>query len=296
MSRVWLALLLITFPAVSAQVTVGSKNFTEQLILGWLISGSLERAGIPVETRLGLGGSSIAYDALKAGEIDLYPEYTGTGIFVLHRQQLADLPREIWANSQGALDYLRERDSPELTWLCAAPANNAYALAVRREWAEQNQVRDLSELARYLGEGGQVQLAGDPEFANRPDGLPAFESGYGFQIPRANTRVVGQGSYAAAQALAGEVGGTNLAAVYATDGIIEAFDLLVLADPKQVLPTYQPAVLVRSETLAEYPGLEAALCPLFAGLDNATLAGLNAQVDLEGRTPQVVAEAYLSER
>lgn len=296
MARVWLSILLIFMGVASAQVVVGSKNFTEQLVLGWLMSQSLQQAGIPVQTQLGLGGSSIAYNALMAGEIDLYPEYTGTGIFVLHREQLADLPREIWTSAPAALAYLQEQDGPELTWLCAAPANNAYALAVRREWAEQNQVRDLTDLARYLEEGGQIQLASDPEFANRPDGLPAFEQGYGFKIPRANARVVGQGSYAAAQALAAKVGGTNLAAVYATDGIIEAFDLLILADPKQVLPTYHPAVLVRTQVLEKYPGLEAALCPVFAELDSATLARLNAQVDLEGQTPEAVAEAYLSER
>ena len=276
-------------------IRVGSKNFTEQLVLGELILQALAAHGLPVESRLSLGGTAVVRQALETGEIDVYAEYTGTALLVHFSGYGLDVPREVWSNPEASTALVREVDLERngLVWLCPADANNTYAIAVRRHWAEENGVYTVAHLAAYINAGGRVIFASNPEFIDRPDGLQAFEQTYGFSIPRGDVFVLAQGSYATAQALANGANGVNAAMVFGTDGTIAAFDLLVLEDPQGAMPIYQPAPVVRAEVLQAYPQLEEVLCQVFAHLDGRTLAELNAEVDVYGRQPAAVARDFL---
>lgn len=283
--------------AAQTPIRVGSKNFTEQLILGELIVQALEAHGLPVENRLSLGGTAVVRQALETGEIDIYAEYTGTALLVHFSGYELDIPQEVWSSAEATAAVVQSVDAVrnDLHWICPADANNTYAIAVRRHWAEENNVWSLPDLADYVNGGGRVIFASNPEFIDRPDGLQAFENAYGFFIPRNDVFVLAQGSYATAQALANGANGVNAAMVFGTDGTIVAFDLVVLEDPAGAMPTYQPAAVVRGETLSEYPLLPGILCQIFANLDGMTLAGLNAEVDVNGRQPAAVAREFLQQ-
>jgi len=292
---VLVGILLSLSYAAKGPVSVGSKNFTEQLILGELMVQSLKAAGFNLNAKLALGGTAVVRKALESGEIDLYAEYTGTALMVHFKGYGLNVSRELWGNPKALFEFVRDTDTKRnnLFWLCPAPANNTYALAVRRDWAQRNKVATLVDLARYIKQGGSVVFASNVEFINRPDGLKAFEETYSFQIPRDKVVVIGQGSYATAQALANGSNGINVAMVFGTDGTIPAFDLVVLEDPKGAMPVYQPAPVVRGEILKKFPEIEKTLCGVFAKLDGKTLAELNGQVDVEGKRPQDVARDFL---
>lgn len=281
--------------AAAATVTVGSKNFTEQLILGELMVQALEGAGHTVNNRLSLGGTAVVRQALEAGEIDVYAEYTGTGLLVHFSGYGLDIPRAIWASAEASTAFVQAVDSlkNDIVWMCPSTANNTYAIAVRRQWAEQNNVFTMEDLAAYHNRGGRVVFASNAEFIDRPDGLQAFEEMYEFSIPRSDVVVLGQGSYATAQALANGANGVNAAMVFGTDGTIAAFDLVVLEDTRAAMPIYHPAPLVRGELLRQAPEVGTILCDVFAHLDGATLSALNAEVDVNGRRPADVAAEFL---
>ena len=279
--------------SAAANVTVGSKNFTEQLILGELMVQALEGAGYTVSNRLSLGGTAVVRQALEAGEIDVYAEYTGTGLLVHFSGYGLDIPRAIWSNAAASTAFVQAVDSlkNDLVWLCPSTANNTYAIAVRREWAEKNNIVTAEDLAAYQNGGGRIIFASNAEFIDRPDGLQAFEEVYNFSIPRNDVVVLGQGSYATAQALANAANGVNAAMVFGTDGTIAAFDLVVIEDTHGAMPIYHPAPVVRGELLREMPQVGTVLCEVFAHLDGPTLAGLNAEVDVNGcRAADVAAE------
>ncbi|HEY8417033.1 MAG TPA: glycine betaine ABC transporter substrate-binding protein [Limnochordales bacterium] len=281
--------------AAQAPIRVGSKNFTEQLILGELILQALEAHGLPVENRLALGGTAVVRQALETGEIDIYAEYTGTALLVHFNGYGLEFTPDVLSSAAAtyatvlAVDAVRNH----LIWVCPADANNTYAIAVRRQWAEENNVFTLPDLAAFINGGGRVIFASNPEFIDRPDGLQAFEKTYGFFIPRHDVHVLAQGSYATAQALANGANGVNAAMVFGTDGTIPAFDLLVLDDPLGAMPIYQPAPVIRGEVIEAYPTLPGVLCQLFGELDGQTLAELNAEVDVYGRQPAAVAREFL---
>lgn len=281
--------------AAAAAITVGSKNFTEQLILGELMVQALEAAGHTVNNRLSLGGTAVVRQALEAGEIDVYAEYTGTGLLVHFSGYGLDIPRAVWANAEASTAFVQAVDSlkNDLVWLCPATANNTYAIAVRRAWAEENNIRTAEDLAAYHNSGGRIIFASNAEFIDRPDGLQAFEETYGFSIPRSDVVVLAQGSYATAQALANGSNGVNAAMVFGTDGTIAAFDLLVVEDTLGAMPVYYPAPVVRGELLRAEPGIADVLCGVFAHLDGPTLSALNAEVDVMGRRPAEVAAEFL---
>lgn len=283
--------------AAQTPIRVGSKNFTEQLILGELILQTLEAHGYPAENRLSLGGTAVVRQALETGEIDIYAEYTGTALLVHFSGYGLDVPREVLSSAPATAAVVQTVDAVrnDLHWICPADANNTYAIAVRRHWAEENNVFTLPDLAEYVNNGGRVIFASNPEFIDRPDGLHAFENVYGFSIPRSDVFVLAQGSYATAQALANGANGVNVAMVFGTDGTIPAFDLVVLEDPLGAMPFYQPAAVVRGEVLEAYPMLPSALCQLFGHLDGMTLAQLNAEVDVYGRQPAAVAREFLQQ-
>ncbi|MFW6345851.1 MAG: ABC transporter substrate-binding protein [Halomonas sp.] len=271
-------------------VTVSSKIDTEGSVLGELIVQRLEAAGIPVEERLQLGATSIVREALLAGEIDLYPEYTGNGAFFF---DMTD--SDVWHDADDAYAEVRERDAEnDLVWLTPAPANNTWAMSVRGDLAREHDLATLEDLARYLDEGGEFKFAASAEFVESEQALPAFQEAYGFTLDDDQLLVLSGGNTASTmRAAAQQTSDVNAAMTYGTDGGLNALDLVVLEDTLGVQPVYQPAPVVRAEVLEAYPELEEALAPVFESLDLETLQALNGDVAVNGRDPAEVASEYL---
>ncbi len=272
------------------EITVGSKEFTEQLVLGQIAIQALEARGATVEDQTGLASTDAARQALTSGEIDAYWEYTGTG-WLVHLGHEEPIP-----NSQRQYEAVAEEDLSEnrIQWLKPAPANNAYAIAVRSEAASVLGVTSLSSLA-VLTElrPENATLCAESEFLNRElDGLPGMEVAYDFEFPEGNVLEMDEGPIYQAVDEGEEC---NFGEVFETDGRIGAFDLTLLKDDKNFFPIYNPSLNVREEVMDEYPGIADVFAPISRKLDNETLRDLNAAVDVDGERPEDVARQFLKE-
>lgn len=294
MRRAWIVIIVgLLMPLVGAAqpVRVASKIDTEGSLLGQLIIQTLRAGGIPVENRLQLGTTQIVRRALLAGEIDLYPEYTGNGAFFF-----GDEKDPVWKHAHAGWERVKALDEQRnhLVWLQPAPANNTWAIAVRKDLAAANKLASLADLARWLAAGGRFKLAASAEFVERPDALPAFEAAYGFRLRQDQMLVLAGGDTAVTiKAAAQQTSGVNAAMAYGTDGPLAALGLVILADPLAVQPVYAPAPVVRAQVLARYPRIRNLLAPVFASLTTAALQTLNAKIALEGQDARRVAADYL---
>jgi osmoprotectant transport system substrate-binding protein len=298
-----LAVVLGAFGAsVSAQddaIRVGSKQFTEQIVLGQIVLAALEDAGYTVEDRTNLGSTQVNRDALVNGEIDLYAEYTGTALY----NYFSDLEwTEIPANAYGdrvlgyALVSSLDAAQNDLVWLAPAVANNTYAFAVTSEFAEENGVYTAMDLADYVNDGGEVYMATGDEFAQRPDGIAAFEEMYGFDLTQDQMLIIAGGTPAQTeQALNEGANNVNMAMAYATDGALMAYNFVVLEDPLGAQPIYAPTPVIRGDVLRANPEIAGILNPIFRSLDNVTLQTLNARVEVDGENPADVAKEWLAQ-
>ena len=277
--------------AQAQAVRVGSKIDTEGALLGNLIVQVLEAGGVKTQNKLSLGNTKIVRSALVAGEIDLYPEYTGNGAF-FH----ADEKNPAWKKLDAGYERIKALDAEKhkLAWLPPAPANNTWAIAIRKDVAAARKLKSLGDFGKWVAGGGKVKLAASAEFAERADALPAFQTAYGFKLKQDQLLLLAGGDTATTiKAAAEQTSGVNAAMAYGTDGPVAALGLVVLEDPLGVQPVYAPAVVVRAEVLAQQPKIAMLLAPLFKTLDTATLQGLNAKIALEGQDAKQVAAAYL---
>jgi osmoprotectant transport system substrate-binding protein len=273
-------------------VVVASKIDTEGALLGNMIVLVLENAGVPVEGRLQLGPTKIVRAALLAGEVDIYPEYTGNGAFFFNRE--AD---PAWKEAQAAYEAVKrlDRETNNLVWLGRAPANNTWFIAVRGDVARNRKLITMEDFARHVREQPkQIKLAGSAEFVESPAALPSFERTYEFRMPREQIVVLPGGDTALMmRAAAQAISGVNAAMVYGTDGALAALDLVVMADPKGAQIVYDPAPVIRSAVLDRYPGIGPSLSRVFSSLSLERLQSLNAKIAVEGQTPREVARMYL---
>jgi osmoprotectant transport system substrate-binding protein len=277
--------------AAGAQVIVSSKIDTEGGVLGNIILLVLGANGIATTDRLQLGGTPVMRKAIVAGEIDIYPEYTGNGAFFF---QKADDPA--WKNAAKAYETAKklDYDTNKIVWLSPSPANNTWAIALRKDVAETNKLTTLSDFGKYVSGGGKVILAASAEFVNSAAALPAFQTAYGFTLkPEQLITLSGGDTAATIGAAANQTSGANAAMVYGTDGGIAPSGLVVLQDDKGVQPVYQPAPIIREAVLTKNPQIEAQLKPVFAKLDLITLQGLNGRVQVGGEPAKAVAEDFL---
>lgn len=275
-------------------IVVGSKIDTEGSLLGSMIFLRLSRAGLPVEDRTEFGTTDVVRKAITAGELSIYPEYTGNGGFFFSGTDSA-----VWKDRVKAWETVKKLDGERngLVWLAPAPANNTWAIAVTKAVADGAGLKTLQDLSAYLGRGGVFKLAGSEEFVTRPDALPAFEKAYGFSLRKDQLLVLSGGNTATTeQAAARGTDGVNAAMAYGTDGQLAALGLVVLADSLGVQPVYEPAPLVRADVLSRYPQIATLLEPVFAKLDLVTLQTLNARIAVEGQDPKVVAGTWLREQ
>jgi osmoprotectant transport system substrate-binding protein len=287
------ALVALAAPALAQPraIVVASKIDTEGGLLGQMMALLLEGAGLRVENRVPLGPTRIVRAALLAGEIDLYPEYTGNGAFFF--QMEAD---PAWRDARAGFEKVRDLDAQrnDIVWLPAAPANNTWAIAVRADLARTHRLRTLEDIGPHVAAGRPFRLAGSAEFVESPAALPAFQRAYGFTLPPERLLVLPGGDTAVTmRAAAQQLNGVNAAMVYGTDGGIAALDLVVLEDTRAVQPVYAPAPVVRGAVLRAEPRIAALMEPAFRGLDLVTLQRLNARIAVEGRPAREVARAHL---
>ncbi len=288
-------------PNAGDPIVVGSKQFTEQIVLGQVIIAALEDAGYEVTDRTNLGGTAVNRDALEAGEIDVYPNYTGTAISNWYRDipwASASIPEGTSGDAYASYTTVSSLDAAlfDLVWLRPAPANNTYALAVTRQWSEENGITTMTGFAEYVNGGGEVVLSTGDEFAQRPDGLPAFEQTYGFDLDEDQLIIIAGATPAQTeQALASGQNNVNVAMAYGTDGALMAYDFVVLEDPDGAQPVFQPTPVFRGDVIRAYPEIAGILNPIFATFDNPTLQGMNAAVEVDGVSPEQAATDYLRE-
>jgi osmoprotectant transport system substrate-binding protein len=267
-------------------ITIGSKNFTEQYILGELYAQALEANGFTVEKRLNLGSEQIADRALQGGEIDMYPEYTGTALVATLKdsEPAPDTPE---ATYERARELYSQRD-PADTMLTPADFNNSYGIVVNRDTAEEMNLQTLDDLAEASPE---LRFASYSEFQNRDDGYPNLKENYpAFDFE--DTIIVNDLNLRY-RGLAEDQADVGIG--YLTDGQIASQDLAVMEDEKSIWPFYYPAPVVRSEVLEENPEMEQVLNDVSASLDLETMQQLNSAVDIEQQEPEEVARQHLEE-
>ena len=292
--------LLLAGSLVSAQdtVRVGSKQFTESIVLAKLMLTALENAGIPVSDQTPLGSTDVNRAALVNGEIDAYPEYTGTALTNFLANAGVDVPEGASTDAEQAYGLVSDFDQENnnLCWLEPAPANNTYAFAVTQEFAEENSLESVGDFAEYVSGGGRAMMAVGDEFAQRPDGLQAFEETYGFDLTEDQLLIIAGGTPAQTeQALAEGANNVNVAMAFATDGALMAYNFRVLEDPEGAQPVFQPTPVFRCEVIQSYQNIPGIINPIFESLDDATMQELNARVDVDGENPDAVAQSYLEE-
>ncbi len=289
LTRLLLILLLAwtPFAAARADIAVGSKIDTEGALLGNMILLLLQRHGIAAHGKLQLGPTQIVRRALIAGEIDVYPEYTGNGAFFFGPEN-----DSAWRDAAKGYERVKQLDRAKnnLVWFEPAPADNTWAIAVRRDL----KLDTLEQFARYVDGGGAVRLAASAEFANSPGGLPSFEKTYGFALTRRQVLTLAGGNTAATiRAAAENISGVNAGMAYGTDGALAVLGLVALRDDEGAQVVYRPAPVVRAAVVTAHPDLPAILDPVFATLTLPVLQSLNAKISVDGMEAGAVAADYL---
>lgn len=277
--------------AAEGSLTVSSKSFTEQKVLGYLTVESLqENTDVEVNDEVGLGGSVTNFEALKSGESDLYWEYTGTTWATLppkHEEVITD-PQEIYEKSKAEFE-----EEYDITFLDRAPFNNTYVLLTRTDWAEEQGVSTLSEFASYVNDGnadGTVVM--NAEFQERDDGWPGVTDHYGFTDAAGDMNVKNVSS-SLTYKVVGQ-GDAMLGSGFNTNPKIPKFDLTSLEDDENFFPVYNPVPMVRQEALDGNQAITQPLNELAASLDTETIRSLNRKVSIDGEDARTVAENYLS--
>jgi osmoprotectant transport system permease protein len=268
-------------PPSPRSVIVASKPFGESYLLAEMFAQLLEARGFKVERRPGLGATELAFQAIRTGAIDVYPEYTGTGLTaILHEAPLPD-PRD--AFTRVSVEFARRW---QVHWLPPLGFENTYAIAVRRETAERLRLHTLTDLGRA---GPELTAGLTPDFIGRPDGLPGIRRAYGIEFKA----VRALGPAVKYQALA--AGQVDVIDGYATDGFIARYDLVVLQDDRRFFPPYQAAAVVGSRLYRDSPGAVLALGELSGRLSEAAMRGLNRRVEVDNEPIAGVARDALQQ-
>jgi osmoprotectant transport system permease protein len=260
-------------------VIVASKPFGESYLLCEMFAQLLESRGLSVERRPGLGATEIAFGALRSGAIDVYPEYTGTGLIAILHDSLSD---SVMADPRAVFDHVARRFAEEyqVRWLPPLGFQNTYAIAVTRSTAGKSKLRTLSDLAR---ESPHLTAGFTADFIGRSDGLVGLSRVYGVR-PRAVRPLAPAVKY---QALVS--GAVDVIDGYSTDGLLARYDLVTLVDDRHFFPPYEAAALISGKLEAQVPAAVATLTLLSGRLDEKTMRQLNRRVEVDGEDVRVVA-------
>lgn len=274
-------------PLKGAQLTVTSKSFTEQLILGAIMGIAFEAAGADVIDRTGIQGSIGSREAVRKGDADAGYEYTGTAwITYLGRSKPITDPQQQW-------EAVKKEDAKNgLVWLPPSKLDNTYALAMNQENAKKYGTKTTSDVAKLAkSDPGAVKLCVEVEFANRADGLPGMQKAYGMNVPARNITQMDTGIIYTQTAK----GNCTYGEVFTTDGRIKSMNLAVMDDDRKFFPNYNAAPMINAKSLKEWPAIAEVLNPVTAKLNNSVAQALNAKVDVDGEDPHQVALDWLVE-
>ncbi|MFD7303942.1 glycine betaine ABC transporter substrate-binding protein [Streptomyces pharetrae] len=274
-------------PLEGADLTVTSKSFTEQLILGAIMGIAFQAAGAEVLDRTGIQGSIGSREAVRSGDADAVYEYTGTAwiTYLGNKEPIPD-PRQQW---RAVRDADRENG---MTWLAPSALNNTYALAMNQANFLKYGTRTLSDVAALAKKDpGAVTLCVEGEFANRADGLPGMQKEYGMNVPAGRITQMDTGIIYTQAAK----GTCTYGEVFTTDGRVKSMNLVVMEDDRKFFPNYNAAPVINTRTLTEWPAITDILDPITRKLDNDVAQTLNAKVDVDGEDPHQVALDWLVE-
>ena len=269
------------------KLTVGSKDFTENILVGEMYVQALQNEGADVTSQTNLGGTSVARDALLNKEIDVYPEYTGTGWTVhLGNEDPSQDPAELFKVTS-------EQDIKDnkIAWIGQSPFNDTYGFAANGDLAKSDGPFDFDSMAAYLKENPDTTVCMETEFPDRPDGLVLWEKATGYEIPQSQIQILDTGLIYTETS----DGKCDFGEVFTTDGRIKALNLELVEDPGAMILynlsfTWQDAVYQKhAETYKKLAD------EIFADLDEEKMAELNAQVDVEGMPVEQVATKYLED-
>ena len=272
-------------PATSAPVVVASKPFGESYILAEMFSQLLESRGIAVERRAGLGATEIAFGALRVNAIDVYPEYTGTGLLAILQDTL-DVAMRTDARATFAYVARVFEERYGVRWLAPLGFENGYAIAVRRETATRYQLRTLTDLARV---GGELTAGFTSDFIGRPDGLDGLSREYGLRLEAVRPLAPAVKYAAIAERAVDVIDG------YSTDGLLARYDLVTLDDDRNFFPPYQAAAVLSPRLSAERSDAISVLSLLSGRLDEGRMRTYNRRVEVDGEDIRAVAADALGE-
>ena len=269
------------------KLTVGSKDFTENILVGEMYAQALANEGADVTSKTNLGGTSVARDALLNKEIDVYPEYTGTGWTVhLGQENPSQDPAELFK-------AVSEKDIKDnkVAWVGQSPFNDTYGFAANGDLAKSDGPFDFDKMAEYLKANPDTKVCMETEFPDRPDGLVLWEKATGYKIPQSQIQILDTGLIYTETS----DGKCDFGEVFTTDGRIQALNLELVEDPGVMIlynlsMTWQDAVYQKNaETYKKLAD------DIFKDLDEKKMAELNAQVDVEGQPVKQVAQKYLED-
>jgi len=262
-------------------IIVGSKSFTENILIGDMMYDLLQAnlKGVTIENKSNLGGTMVPWNAIQSGQIDMYTEYTGTGLVSILKQPVVHDPNQAY--------QIVKQQYPQkfhIDWLNPIGFNDTYAIAVPQALAAQYHLKTISDLAAVAP---KLTFGAEPEYYTRPDGYPGLISTYGLHFNSTKELNVG---------LKYEAAGNNqvqVIDVFSTDGDLIKYNMVVLQDDKNFFPPYYAAPIVREDTLKAYPQVASILNKLAGKLDDSSMQKLNYQVDVQHQSDVTVAKQFL---
>lgn len=274
-------------------IVLGSFVDTEGGILGNMVLLALEAKGYTMTDKVQFGTPDVHRNALLQDELDMGIDYTGNGQYYSE-----GFDEKIWGDAKEGYNSIKSYDEEnnDLIWLEPAKANNTEMLAVKKDFAEANNLTSLEDFATYVNNGGEVKFITSQLFAEKNMGLLGMEAGYGFKLKPEQLIMLPHGNTAETiSALANGTDGVNVALVYGTDGSLPDLNLVVLEDPLSIPPVFEPSVIVRSEVLDKYPEIKVIVEDVFKTLNLENLQIMNKKVIVDGLSPKDVAKEHLTE-
>lgn len=271
-------------------LTVGSKEFTEQVILGYVIEFAMMAAGADVHDLTNIQGSNSTHQALRNGQVDLTYEYTGTDWinYLGHETPIPDATRQFEAVRDESLA------KEGIVWVDPAPMDNTYALAMNQQTAKETGVKTLSDYAALVKKDpAKASTCLETEFTSRQDGFPGMAAAYGFDSAQAKTSILQTGLIYSATAAGNQC---KFGEVYTTDGRILGLNLVVLRDDKQFFPHYNATLNIRKKIADQYPQIAQIMKPVSDAITNEEITKLNASVDVDGKDPATVARQWMVDK
>ncbi|NHM26488.1 ABC transporter substrate-binding protein [Desulfofundulus sp. TPOSR] len=264
-------------------IVIGSKTFTEALLLGTMTYQYLQHLGYPVENKVGLGELAVIRPALESGQISGYWEYTGTVLINVMKHEPSFDEEECYR-------LVKEWDEKNgLIWLDYAPLNDTYGIMVRKDIAEKYNLKKTSDLIEQIKKGEPIRFVSTQEYNERPDGLAHFEKVYDFKYPK--KYLINAALNVGYEALKSKQAEAGLA--FTTDARVKAYGLVMLEDDKKAFPVYNAAPVFRKEIIDAYPQLPEQMKKLSSLLDDETIMELNKQVDVDKKSVDEVSREFL---